>query len=553
MGKTKCLTTKVIIDDIKEQEGYKGLVQLLIGIEGFPGYEPHITYGAERIVTKPEIKDLASEKELKKILASEKFLTDPNNRVSMEVQREMLRRTKVILNDPEAPYNIFVRGGERGDRVGAFGTIAKAIVKTAGYKGLVHAGAHLVNFWNDIFRDSARDMSDVQIEYIHAYKKPLEDTPNHLNCEVMRGIMTVSARNAGPDQPLFLVREVECAEYNGSYTKYIIEVPPSKTIFMKIFPYRIVDPDRIREEEREKYKEVIDEERTALERQIEDLTRTKDDLITKRVEAEREKQRAESAEALAVQRLEQLVELHSREEQILSMLRHNLLTARGQIYGEDENIERCLDGASASIGALNGVLKEANLPLDRLKELNGYLKGIDQGIGGLKSVAGRIESIGLAMKNLSEAFTVKEPYRKIEIEGMVNGFKASYESDKVKVAVEIQPGVEFNGDDIHYQGIFENLISNAVRYAKDVVHVRLYKDNDGKVIEVSDNGTGTDKPLEELVKPLTSEARGTGHGLGLWSVRQFAELYGGKLIMEGKNTYGGATFRVEFPVQDKGI
>ncbi|MBI4440188.1 HAMP domain-containing histidine kinase, partial [Candidatus Woesearchaeota archaeon] len=50
-------------------------------------------------------------------------------------------------------------------------------------------------------------------------------------------------------------------------------------------------------------------------------------------------------------------------------------------------------------------------------------------------------------------------------------------------------------------------------------------------------------------RPLHTDERALGKGLGLWIVREIAELYGGKLEMIGKNEYGGATFRVEMPTK----
>jgi signal transduction histidine kinase len=66
-------------------------------------------------------------------------------------------------------------------------------------------------------------------------------------------------------------------------------------------------------------------------------------------------------------------------------------------------------------------------------------------------------------------------------------------------------------------------------------------------LQGSDSGAGTDRALEDLVQPLTSGSRAGGHGLGLWIVREVAELYGGELWMAGHGELGGATFTVMFP------
>jgi signal transduction histidine kinase len=79
----------------------------------------------------------------------------------------------------------------------------------------------------------------------------------------------------------------------------------------------------------------------------------------------------------------------------------------------------------------------------------------------------------------------------------------------------------------------QNLLDNAIRYAKSHVEIRL---EDGKIV-VSDNGAGLPAPLEHLIKPFHSErvqmagreyTSGTG-GLGLFIVHRIAELHGGRL------------------------
>ncbi len=79
----------------------------------------------------------------------------------------------------------------------------------------------------------------------------------------------------------------------------------------------------------------------------------------------------------------------------------------------------------------------------------------------------------------------------------------------------------------------QNLLDNAIRYAKSTVKVRL---EDAQII-VSDDGAGLPASLEQLCKPFNSErvqmagreyTSGTG-GLGLFIVSRIAELHGGAL------------------------
>lgn len=103
--------------------------------------------------------------------------------------------------------------------------------------------------------------------------------------------------------------------------------------------------------------------------------------------------------------------------------------------------------------------------------------------------------------------------------------------------------------------IFQNLISNAVRYsdAGDTVTVRIAKFEKGIIIEVRDTGIGIPEAEQEKVFSKLFRARNVlartpdGTGLGLYVVKMAVEKLGGSIRFESEENKGTAFF-VSLPV-----
>ncbi len=102
--------------------------------------------------------------------------------------------------------------------------------------------------------------------------------------------------------------------------------------------------------------------------------------------------------------------------------------------------------------------------------------------------------------------------------------------------------------------IFNNLISNAIKYNNEGgrVDVRLENKDDTITIAVSDTGIGIKeedipKLFREFVRIKNEKTRDImGSGLGLYILKKFVELYHGSIDV--KSTYGeGSTFTVRLP------
>ncbi|HEY1650932.1 MAG TPA: ATP-binding protein [Acidimicrobiales bacterium] len=98
--------------------------------------------------------------------------------------------------------------------------------------------------------------------------------------------------------------------------------------------------------------------------------------------------------------------------------------------------------------------------------------------------------------------------------------------------------------------IVDNLLSNAVNHSPSTasVQVHLAVGPGDVVLTVADTGPGVPDDMKQTVfKAFERGRRGTGGlGLGLFIVRRFAEIQGGRAWVED-TPGGGATFRVLFP------
>ena len=129
-------------------------------------------------------------------------------------------------------------------------------------------------------------------------------------------------------------------------------------------------------------------------------------------------------------------------------------------------------------------------------------------------------------------------------------------SEPTRVRIDtssVQP-VQVSADGDLIETMVRNLVDNAVRHARSVVHVRLSQEGAAAVLSVDDDGPGVPaRQREEIfgrfVRLDTSRGRDAGGvGLGLSIVQQIAHAHGGRVSVE-EGPLGGACFTVELPTE----
>jgi signal transduction histidine kinase len=150
-------------------------------------------------------------------------------------------------------------------------------------------------------------------------------------------------------------------------------------------------------------------------------------------------------------------------------------------------------------------------------------------------------------------------YEEVDIASLIGEVRMSLLSSasvkKINVELKIDPSVgNIKADITKLRQILYNLVSNAIKFtpARGKVIISACRKGDVLEVKVSDNGIGLSKEShEKIFMPFTqadsSAARGYGGaGLGLYIVRNFVDLHGGKIWVDSE-VGKGSTFTVTIP------
>ena len=129
------------------------------------------------------------------------------------------------------------------------------------------------------------------------------------------------------------------------------------------------------------------------------------------------------------------------------------------------------------------------------------------------------------------------------------------EKKNIALIVEIAPKIDAIVDEFLLGEVYENLVSNAIKFSPQGSNVRisLYTTASDLVFKVVDNGPGlTDEDKEKIFgKYQTLSAKPTGGevstGIGLYIASKLAVLHNGKLEAASEGPGKGSTFSVTLP------
>jgi len=122
----------------------------------------------------------------------------------------------------------------------------------------------------------------------------------------------------------------------------------------------------------------------------------------------------------------------------------------------------------------------------------------------------------------------------------------------IDINMEISSAPSVHGDGVRIAQVFENLFTNAIKYAPGApITIRLNQADDNLLVSFMDRGPGIDNDALQLIFErfyrVRSEKTVTGSGLGLYICRQIIQAHRGKIWAE--STPGeGTTFFIELPI-----
>lgn len=192
-----------------------------------------------------------------------------------------------------------------------------------------------------------------------------------------------------------------------------------------------------------------------------------------------------------------------------------------------------------------------------------YAGVLDQrGVGMLSNIhaaSDRMRTLIQDLLSLSQINKEAARFKKIDLNKVADEAMQDLEmaiADK-NVKLEVQPLPEIVGDDRMLRQLFENIISNSIKYSKPSgpvqVSISCRKDNGSFVLSFRDNGIGFDEKylpqMFSLFQRLHDRKAYEGTGLGLAICRKIVEMHQGSIWAE--STEGqGATFYVSLPDND---
>lgn len=194
-------------------------------------------------------------------------------------------------------------------------------------------------------------------------------------------------------------------------------------------------------------------------------------------------------------------------------------------------------------------------------------------INRMQNAASRMQKLINDLLDYSRASRHKGETNKVNIlktiQGIISDYEIIIQEKEAEINIEIPDNFELNGISIQIQQLFQNLISNALKFSKPnekpIVNIKgkiietselpkdllVYEDKKYCQITVSDNGIGFDEKYLDKIFAIfqrlhgRSEYKGTGIGLAL--CKKITENHLGQIIAKSKPNEG-ATFKIILPL-----
>lgn len=178
-------------------------------------------------------------------------------------------------------------------------------------------------------------------------------------------------------------------------------------------------------------------------------------------------------------------------------------------------------------------------------KISGYLKK-------LISASERMDALILSILSLSQLSVSKQEHLPLSLteilDSILEDYGTIFEQEFISITIgELPPLV---GSKIQIRELFQNLISNSIKFRKKtgILEISIYMD--GPVLIYEDNGIGFDNKYNKEIFNMFKRLHGKeypGTGTGLAICKKIMESHGGTIIAEGDPNLG-ARFILDFNI-----
>lgn len=219
------------------------------------------------------------------------------------------------------------------------------------------------------------------------------------------------------------------------------------------------------------------------------------------------------------------------EKALRSAITHDIRTPLAVLQGYQEMLMEFIPMDSLDQDKIMEILGEG---MGQIKRMNDFIETMRR-LGSLKEREVRYEKTGVNM--------LKERIR----------ISAEAVSGTLNKSVEFYAGTEagFLADEDMILEVTENLLSNALRYAKTTVTVKLELSSRELTVTVADDGDGFTAPPEQVTRAFyhANPQDDLKHfGMGMYISRIYCEKHGGRLLI-GSRKDGGALVKAIFRIE----
>src|SRR6266540_3890937 len=168
----------------------------------------------------------------------------------------------------------------------------------------------------------------------------------------------------------------------------------------------------------------------------------------------------------------------------------------------------------------------------------------------LMTVDNVVERMNKLMLQLRTEATPVEKPRPVDLEAVIRDVCVAKSEQNAAIEMDLTPGISAMGHSDQLEHVIGHLVQNALDATggRGKVAVRLRRDDEGAVIEVTDSGVGMTPEFvrDRLFKPFQT-TKATGMGVGVYESAQYVTERGGRILVDSTPDVG-TRVRVVLPL-----